>query len=145
MNNPLTQHGEFIPATQEQAKAKPSIDSRQHSRHSLREDNDSNIVLACDGVTISLFKPTWRGAKAIGIANIKDVGLGGVGMISRCKLTPNQQLSITVDDELIPIIVMRVQIINEKLNFIGAKWGIEDQESSLHIIKRIQFLSKKSV
>ena len=145
MDEPLIQHGEFIPATQEQTKAKPSIDSREHVRHSLREDNNQSIVFACDGVTVSLFKPTWRSAKSIGIANIKDIGLGGIGIISRCNLSLNQQISIAVDDELIPIIVMRVQSINDKLNFIGARWAIEDQHKTLSIINKVKFLSDKSV
>lgn len=144
MNDPLIQHGEFIPATQQEQQSTPSIDSRQHTRHSLREDTDKSIVLACDGVTVSLYQSTWHGNKAIGIANIKDIGLGGVGFISRCKLKHEQQVSIAVDDELIPIVVMRVQVINDKLNFIGARWAIEDQDKSLKIIKRIQALSDKS-
>jgi len=145
VDDPLIQHGEFIPATQQPTKPELGIDSRQHTRHSLREDHDKKIELACDGVTVSLFKQTWRSTRPIGIANIKDIGLGGVGMISRSKLSPNQQVSIAVDDELIPIIIMRVHSINEKLNFIGARWAIEDQHKTLIIIRKVQFLSEKSV
>lgn len=145
MNDPIIQHGEFIPATQQEQQSTPNIDSRQHTRHSLREDTGKSIVFACDGVTVSLYKSTWRSNKTIGIANIKDIGLGGIGFISRCKLKPKQQVSIAVDDELIPIIIMRVHSINEKLNFIGARWAIEDQQKSLSIIRKVKLLSEKSV
>ncbi|QQX80510.1 hypothetical protein JK628_01105 [Shewanella sp. KX20019] len=137
MDRPIVDHGEFIPADKAPMPEHIHADSRQHIRVSLRQDEQQDILLACDGVTLSLYKDyCWVKTKA-GVGNIKNVGLGGVGIISTCKVKLNQELYLKFDDAYYSIKVMRIQNISNKLLFIGAMWMEEDEQQRTIITNKI--------
>ncbi len=142
MDKPIIQHSEFIPADKSPKEKKETIESRQYVRLNLRLDTDEDLTFACDGITVPLIDNSSWFEKLIGIANIKDIGLGGVGLITRCQLTIEQTLCLSINNQLIPITVMRIKGINGKLSFIGAKWAIEDEDQIISILNKIRKLSK---
>ncbi|GIU37842.1 hypothetical protein L2719_17265 [Shewanella schlegeliana] len=142
MDDPIIIQAEFIPADKQPKTQKEQEEGRQHTRFSLRESNHQDIRFACDGVTVSLVKKYCLMSKNIGIANIKDIGLGGVGLISRCNLQPKQTIFICLGEEYFQIQVMRVAKINHKLNFIGARWTERDERQIGYITNKIYNLSR---
>ncbi|MCL1050866.1 hypothetical protein L2755_14705 [Shewanella abyssi] len=137
MDKPIVNPGEFIPADKASIPQHSHADSREHIRVSLRQDEQQDIQLACDGVTLSLYDDyCWVKIK-IGIANIKNIGLGGVGIISISKLTLNQKLYLKFDGTYYAIKVMRIQNISNKLLFIGAMWIEEDENQRAMITNKI--------
>ncbi|MFT5788567.1 MAG: hypothetical protein ACI8SJ_000671 [Shewanella sp.] len=144
MDKPIVNHGEFIPADKAPTPQHDHADSREHLRVSLRHDELQDIRLACDGVTLPLYKDYCWAKTKIGIANIKNVGLGGVGIISICELKPKQELYLRFDEVYYPIKVMRTQNISHKLHFIGAMWMEEDEKQRALITNKILASSQKA-
>ncbi|WP_299809739.1 hypothetical protein [uncultured Shewanella sp.] len=142
MDEPIVTLGEFIPADKEVKIQKPGKENRQYLRVSLRNNDQQDILSACDGVTVSLVKKQCWLSRKIGIANIKNVGLGGVGLISRCNLQAKQTIYLSLEGEHFPIRVMHIENISHKLNFIGAKWALQDEEQILYITNKIYNLSR---
>ncbi|GIU48804.1 hypothetical protein TUM4438_31030 [Shewanella sairae] len=142
MDKTIILQEEFIPADKPKKETKINIECRRHIRLSLRLDADEDIVFACDGLTVPLIDKNHWIKNYIGLANIKDIGLGGVGFITRCSLRINQKIYITIDNEHAPITIMRVERINGKLSFIGAKWDIESEEKIIPILNKINKMSK---
>ncbi|ABZ78809.1 type IV pilus assembly PilZ [Shewanella halifaxensis HAW-EB4] len=142
MDEPIIVQAEFIPADKQPITQKKPEEGRQHTRFSLRESNLQDIRFACDGVTVSLVKKYCLMSKTIGIANIKDIGFGGVGLISRCNLQPKQTIFICLEEEYFQIQVMRVAKINHRLNFIGARWAEQDKRQISYITNKIYNLSR---
>lgn len=142
MDKPIILQGELIPADKPKKDTTPSIESRRHVRLSLRLDAQEDIAFACDGLTVPLIDKNHWIKNYIGLANIKDIGLGGVGLITRCSLQVNQKIYISIDNEYAPITVMRVERVNGKLSFIGAKWDIESEEKIIPILNKINQMSK---
>ncbi|ABV85383.1 hypothetical protein [Shewanella pealeana] len=142
MDKPIVQHSEFIPADKAAKEKTDSIESRQHIRLNLRLDADEDIMFACDGITVPLIDNHRWFEKLIGIANIKDIGLGGLGLITSCNLKVNQKICLSINNELVPITIMRIKKVNGKLNFIGAKWDIEDEQKIISVLNKIYKLSK---
>ncbi|WP_394202876.1 hypothetical protein [Shewanella waksmanii] len=105
---------------------KADDDNRDHQRHSLRVRPNSDLALACDGVTTELYQRKWWGKRRLGIANIKDISLGGIGFISSVQLQPNSKLKLAIEQKDMEIEIMRCLMINNKLWFYGAKWLIPD-------------------
>ncbi|QLE87577.1 hypothetical protein FLM48_22360 [Shewanella sp. Scap07] len=104
----------------------PDEDNRDHKRHSLRPRPNSDLTFACDGITTELFQRKWWGKRRLGIANIKDISLGGIGFISSVKLQPNSQLKLVLQQQDMSIEIMRCLMVNNKLWFYGAKWLTPD-------------------
>ncbi|MGS0727601.1 hypothetical protein ACVBKF_15520 [Shewanella sp. 0m-11] len=142
MDEPIVTVGEFIPADKEVKIQKPGKESRQYVRMSLRDNDQQDILFASDGVTVSLLKKGYLLSKKLGIANIKNIGLGGAGLISRSNLKAKQTIYISIDGEDFPIQVMHVENISHKLNFIGAKWAQQDKQQIVYIINKIYNLSR---
>lgn len=142
MDEPIIVQAEFIPADKQPTTEKKHEEGRQYARLSLRESNQQDIRFACDGVTVSLVKKYYLMSKTIGIANIKDIGFGGIGLISRCNLQPKQTLFICLEDEYFQIQVMRVAKINHRLNFIGARWTEQNERQISYITNKIYNMSR---
>ncbi|MGS0682075.1 hypothetical protein ACVBIL_13015 [Shewanella sp. 125m-7] len=142
MDKSIVQHDEFIPAEKAAIEVTPKIESRQHYRLSLRRNAHADLMFACDGITVPLFDKHGWIEKQIGIANIKDIGLGGIGLITRCNLKVDQKICLSINDKLVPITVMRIKRVNGKLSFIGAKWDIESEEDIIYILNKINKLSQ---
>ncbi|GIU14669.1 MULTISPECIES: hypothetical protein [unclassified Shewanella] len=142
MDKSIIQHGEFIAADKAATETTSDIECRQHIRLSLRINADEDIMFACDGITVSLVDKSGWIENPIGIANIKDIGLGGLGIITSTNLKLNQKTCISINNELVPITVMRIKKVNGKLNFIGAKWDIEDEQKTISVLNKIYKLSK---
>lgn len=95
---------------------------RAHPRISLRLSKDSDLLLACDGVTVSLQHPQWWKPGRVGMANIKDISRGGVGLISSSRLGPGQHLRLKMDDISLPVVITHGRKITGPLNFYGASY-----------------------
>ncbi|MEC4725943.1 hypothetical protein HWQ46_10335 [Shewanella sp. D64] len=96
--------------------------NRQHIRISLRNRTDSNLALACDGKTVTLCRRGWWKNQKLGIANIKDIGMGGIGLITSVPLKLNQTIEIQLQNLRLSIMITRSSPINNKLHFYGARW-----------------------
>lgn len=134
----MSQFEEFITSDQPKQPKVKSHDNRQHVRLNLRKSKNENLALACDGVTVSLFQKEWWRTNSIGFANIKDIGFGGVGIITAIYLEKGQQVYIDINGYRMLIEVCRIQTINSKLNFLGARWLSTDEEKVFSMLNIIQ-------
>ncbi|KPZ69401.1 MULTISPECIES: hypothetical protein [unclassified Shewanella] len=122
MNTDQEQVTEFIEREQREETTAPVVtDNRDHIRHSLRESNEE-LAQACDGISVKLHQKIWFITQELGIANIKDISLGGVGLITPLQLELNQSIWLEVEQSLFEFTIMRQYPINQRLNFIGGKW-----------------------
>ncbi|BDM62699.1 hypothetical protein NFHSH190041_01510 [Shewanella sp. NFH-SH190041] len=95
---------------------------RRYPRYSLRVNEAGDILQACDGITVDLVhRPWWRPGK-LGIANIKDISRGGVGLISSAQLRLGQELIIRFDDIELPVTITHGRQIQGPLMFYGASY-----------------------
>ncbi|MGI2258632.1 PilZ domain-containing protein [Shewanella sp. GXUN23E] len=111
---------------------------RAHPRISLRLSKDADLLLACDGVTVSLEHPQWWKPGRIGVANIKDISRGGVGLISSSRLTAGQQLQLKMDDISLPVIITHGRNVQGPLNFYGACYQDVSDELLLKAMKWVR-------
>ncbi|MCL1126500.1 pilus assembly protein PilZ [Shewanella surugensis] len=127
-------------------QAVPTVDKetqeqelRKYARLSLRDDDAAvDLALACDGVTVKLRQKNWWKISQIGIANIKDFGLGGVGLITSTPLEIGQEVIIELNGHEMAVEIARSRPINSKLNFVGARWLSTDDKTILSMINQIK-------
>lgn len=141
MDKPIIAEGEFISADKQPSVEQIAHEDREHVRFSLRQREQQDISFACDGITVTLIESHYLFNKKIGIANIKNVGLGGVGFISSSTLQPKQIIDIDLDGERFQIQIMRLEKINRKLNFVGARWTDKDEKRISYITTKIYNMS----
>jgi len=110
--------------------------NRQHTRISLRKKANNSLTSACDGITVTIYSKTWWNSKKLGIANIKDIGIGGIGLITSVHLKLEQRITIQLQDQLISIEISRIWPINNKLNFYGARWLNVDESEVIAMINK---------
>lgn len=134
----MSQFDEFISTDKSKKTTKASQDNRQHIRLSLRKSSDENLALACDGVTVNLLDKNWLQSHRLGIANIKDIGFGGVGLITATSLDKGQEVYIDIDGYRMLVKICRTKTINSKLNFLGARWISTDEEKIISMINKVQ-------
>jgi len=134
----MSQFDEFISSDKSKKREKASQENRQHIRLSLRKSDDENLALACDGVTVTLLHKNWLQSHRLGIANIKDIGFGGVGLITAISLDKGQEVYIDIDGYRMLVKICRTQTINSKLKFLGARWISTDEEKIISMINKIQ-------
>ncbi|WP_076413063.1 hypothetical protein [Shewanella sp. UCD-KL12] len=132
---------EFIPAEKKQANELPNHEHRQYLRINLRETGDESLALACDGVTVELYADNWWRKQRLGIANIKNIGLGGAGLLSATRLTVGRSIIIEFQGQRLKLEVARSWPVNNKLHFSGAKWVTQDENE---IINMINLITKKN-
>ncbi|WP_299010291.1 hypothetical protein [uncultured Shewanella sp.] len=127
-------------------QAVPNIDKktdeqelRKHARLSLRSDDAAaDLALACDGVTVKLSKKTWWKTSQLGIANIKDFGLGGIGIVTSTPLEVGQEINVELNGLEMAVEIARTRPINSKLNFVGARWLSKDNKAIVAMINQIK-------
>ena len=101
---------------------------RRYPRYSLRVNDAGELLQACDGITVDLIhRPWWRLGK-IGIANIKDISRGGVGLISSTQLRLGQELIIRFDKLELPVTITHGRQIQGPLMFYGASYLDVDRD-----------------
>lgn len=133
----MSQFEEFVPAEKRKSVGTEPRNLRHHERLSLRSSNDECLTLACDGVTVDLIKRSWWRKRKIGVANIKDIGMGGIGLLSAVPLIADQVLHIEYKGYLQQIRIARSWPINSRLHFAGAKWVNQDENEIIQIINII--------
>ncbi|WP_299489549.1 pilus assembly protein PilZ [uncultured Shewanella sp.] len=112
---------------------------RKHARLSLRDDDAAaDLALACDGVTVKLSTKSWWKTSQLGIANIKDFGLGGIGIVTSTPLKVGQEINIELNGHEMAVEIARSRPINSKLNFVGARWLSTDNKAILSMINQIK-------
>lgn len=120
-------------------KEAQELELRKHARLSLRDDDAAaDLALACDGVTVKLSQKNWWKTSQLGIANIKDFGLGGVGLITSTPLEIGQEINIELKGQEMAVEIARSRPINSKLNFVGARWLSTDDKAILSMISQIK-------
>ncbi|ABV34661.1 type IV pilus assembly PilZ [Shewanella sediminis HAW-EB3] len=134
----MSQFDEFIPTENHRQLKEENHENRQHVRLSLRKRENENLALACDGVTVTLLHKNWLQSHKLGIANIKDIGFGGVGLITAISLDKGQEVYIDIDGYRMLVKISRTKTINSKLNFLGARWISTDEEKIISMINKIQ-------
>ncbi|MCC4834411.1 hypothetical protein LMH66_17325 [Shewanella sp. 10N.7] len=126
---------EFIAREPRTDSSEPiEVDNRDHIRLSLR-DSSEELSQACDGISVKLHKKGWFLMEEIGIANIKDISLSGVGLITPATLKLNQVIWVEVKQSFFAFTIMRQYPVNQRLNFIGGKWksSVQDKINKLLI------------
>jgi hypothetical protein len=109
---------------------------RQSQRISLRKNNEIPLQLACDGVTIELYKMGWVKLHSLGCANVKDISLTGIGFLSNQALAIDDEVVVQFQGIKLSCKICRHQKVQGKLAFYGANW----QEQGLEH-KRIAFIN----
>ncbi|GIU51139.1 MULTISPECIES: hypothetical protein [Shewanella] len=131
---------EFIERARREESAEPiTEDNRDHVRLSLR-DSKEELSQACDGISVKLHKKGWFLMEEIGIANIKDMSLGGVGLITPLTLELKQEVWVEIQQSFFAFTIMRQYPINQKLNFIGGKWNSNYQKKINKLLVEINNL-----
>ncbi len=134
----MSQFEEFASVDKQKKIKLDHQDNRQHARISLRKKMGENLALACDGITVTLYRKTWWSRKKLGIANIKDIGIGGIGLITSVPLKLEQVIEIQLQDQLLSAEISRTGSINNKLHFFGARWLAADDNEIISMINKIQ-------
>ena len=137
----MSQFEEFIPAEKKQEKPASHHEHRQYLRINLRESSDECLTLACDGVTVELVADSWWRKQRLGVANVKNIGLGGVGLLSATRLEIEQLVVMEFKGHRLKLEVARSWPVNNKLHFTGAKWVTQDENE---IINMINLITKKN-
>lgn len=137
----MNQFEEFIPAEKKQEKPESNHEFRQYLRINLRESSDECLTLACDGVTVELFADNWWRKQRLGVANIKNIGLGGIGLVSATQLEIGQSIVIEFQGHRLKLEVARNWPVNNRLHFSGAKWVTQDENE---IINMIDLITKRN-
>ncbi|GIU41548.1 PilZ domain-containing protein [Shewanella algidipiscicola] len=115
---------------------------REHKRFSLRPNPSASLVLACDGVAVTLFEPGWLTAKSLGAASIKDFSLSGVGLLASMNLVIGQQLYIQFEQQRLLCEITRTHQVQGRLRFWGARWVEAD---NMQLLSLLQQLKRRSV
>lgn len=128
---------EYIPAEKKRETSNPHHDLRLHTRLSLRANEEECLTLACDGVTVDLIRKSWWRKHKLGVANIKDIGLGGLGLLTTVPLSSDQEIHIEYLGAQLKIRVARSWPINSRLRFVGAMWVTQDENEIMAMINII--------
>ncbi|MPY25257.1 hypothetical protein FM037_00265 [Shewanella psychropiezotolerans] len=128
---------EFIPADKKQQPKESDSNLRLHTRLSLRANEEECLTLACDGVTVDLIRKSWWRKHKLGVANIKDIGLGGLGLLTTVPLTSAQEIHIEYLGSQLKIRVARSWPINSRLHFVGATWVTQDENEIITMLNII--------
>ncbi|ADN76497.1 type IV pilus assembly PilZ [Ferrimonas balearica DSM 9799] len=116
---------------------------REHARLSLRRDPEQPLVLACDGIPARLVKPHWLRDKVLGIGSLKDVSVGGCGLISAAPLAMDSVLQLEVGELSMPCKVVRKSPVQGALHFYGLRWQAMEQDQLLALYSAISRLKSK--
>lgn len=95
---------------------------REFPRTSLRVNKEQSIMMACDGLTVDVLKKGRFLSKHIGLANIKDISLGGAGLLANYFVDIGETVYIKSQDVKIKCEVCRYYPIKGALGFYGVKW-----------------------
>ena len=140
MDEQVTPVGEFVSA--ETRDDKPSFNGEEHRTHtrlSLKQTKTEDLGMSCDGITVNLFKPSLLGFKRkVGIANVKDLSLGGLGFLCNRQLELGNELMMKVAGFDLRIKVVRAVPVNLRLNFYGSKWLAEPEDKVVELIGQVQ-------
>ncbi|WP_163934471.1 hypothetical protein [Paraferrimonas sp. SM1919] len=111
-----------------------STEKRQFERYYLT-DRDTNIAMQAAGMPAKILMRGFFNWKTLGPCIIKDVSLGGAGLLSPMLLSPTKKYALeTAQGEVIPFIIAHEKAVNKKLNFYGVSW---ENSSSNHVKKLI--------
>ncbi|WP_144212006.1 hypothetical protein [Shewanella donghaensis] len=124
-----------------EAELTVSVNNRVHSRLNLR-DSQQELAIACDGISVKLHQKNWLLMQELGIANIKDISLSGLGLITPLSLELNSILWIEIQQQFFEFKIMRMYSINQRLNFIGGKWELGHQPKLIKLLAEINRLKK---
>ncbi len=140
MDEQVTPVGEFIPA--EPRDDKPAYngeDHRIHTRLSLKQTKTEDLSMACDGVTVNLYKPGFLGLnRRAGIANVKDLSIGGLGFLCSSRLELGNALVIRIAGFDLSLKVVRAVPVNSRLSFYGSTWTAESEDRIIELMNRVQ-------
>ncbi len=116
---------------------------RAHARLSLRRDPEQPLVLACDGIPARLVKPHWFRDKVLGIGSLKDVSVGGCGLISAAPVDMDTLVQLEVGEMSLPCRVVRKSLVQGALHFYGLRWEAMEQTQLLALYSAISRLKSK--
>lgn len=136
----MTPIGEFVSAETREAKADYNGEEhRTHERTSLQQAKPENLSMACDGITINLFKRSLFGFKRkTGIASVKDISIGGLGFLCNSQLELGGELMVKIEGVDLNMQVVRSVPVNSRLNFYGCKWLAQPKDKIVELINRVQ-------
>ncbi|SHH17328.1 PilZ domain-containing protein [Ferrimonas marina] len=113
---------------------------REHTRFTLRDDPETPLTLACDGVSVRISKRGFWRDKEIALASLKDVSKGGAGFITASQLPLNETLILELNGFRIDCEVLREQPIQGALRFYGVRWRYEDTAQLVALFAEISRL-----
>ncbi|MBY6185894.1 PilZ domain-containing protein [Marinobacter hydrocarbonoclasticus] len=113
---------------------------RAHARMSLRRDPEQPLVLACDGIPARLVKLHWFRDKVLGLGSLKDVSVGGCGLISAAPIEMDSQVQLEVGELSLPCRVVRKVPVQGALHFYGLRWEAMEQTQLLALYSAISRL-----
>ncbi|MBY5920038.1 PilZ domain-containing protein [Ferrimonas balearica] len=116
---------------------------RAHARLSLRDDPEQPLVLACDGIPARLIKPHWFRDKVLGLGSLKDVSVGGCGLISAAPIEMDTQVQLEIGELLLPCRVVRKSPVQGALHFYGLSWEEMEKTQLLALYSAISRLKSK--
>ena len=145
MDEQVTPAGEFIPAeTRDDKSTYNGEDHRVHTRLSLKQATTEDLSMACDGITVNLYKPSFLGIKRkVGIANVKDLSIGGLGFLCNSQLELGNELTIRMAGFDLKMKVVRAVPVNSRLNFYGSKWLVESEDKIVELMNLVQLQMKQ--
>ncbi len=140
MDDQITHFGEFIPAeTREEESDFNGEDHRTHIRMSLKQTKTADLSMACDGMTINLYKRSRFGFKRkAGLASVKDMSFGGLGFLCNSQLELGSELMAKVVNTDLKMKIVRVVPVNSRLNFYGSKWLSEPEDKIVELLNQVQ-------
>jgi hypothetical protein len=115
---------------------------RTHQRLSLRHDKRVPLAFACDGLTVNLSTTRWFILTPLGTANIKDISIGGVGILCSEPLSIGMKFYIELDQYRILCEVTREHSIKGHLKFLGARWINGNDTEVQNLIDAIKLRAK---
>ena len=115
---------------------------RTHQRFSLRHNKRSPLALACDGLTVNLSTTRWFIFTSFGTANIKDVSISGVGILSNEALSIGMTFYIELDDIRVLCEVTREQPVKGLLKFLVARWISDNNIDIQRLVDAIKLRAK---
>lgn len=115
---------------------------RTHQRFSLRRNKRAPLAFACDGLTVNLSTTRWFVITPIGTANIKDISIGGVGILCNEPLSVGRRFYIELEQTRVLCEVTREHTIKGRLKFLGARWIYRDKAEVQNLIDAIRLRAK---
>ncbi|MDO6679647.1 MULTISPECIES: hypothetical protein [unclassified Shewanella] len=132
--------GQFAPRESRKELAETAtVDHREHARISLRESQEE-LSRACDGISVKLHQKSWFLMEELGIANIKDISLSGVGLITPLTLELESIVWVEIKQQFFEFAIKRQYPINQRLTFIGGQWISDNQAKLTKLLAEINNL-----